>query len=880
MTAVTQRLWWAALVMSALALTACPGPTPTPDSGVDAGGGDDCVDASDCPDQTYFDCDPDTSKCVPTCRSVEQCNNRPAEYTLDYCQGTLGCQCDEGSCVSSLCSADEDCGATSVCRNGQCVAAPEASTVAKCSITPDLAVFAPGSKATFFVSAWDENNNPVVVKEGATWSALGAAVTLSGGATGTSTEFTAATTPSAAADAIQASFGNASCKAKAVVLSAPAAGEVAVSVIDELSGRPVEGANVVVSSSSGAIIQQAGNAESLTTDGSGEARLTFGTETTYTVTVFHADFGYLTVANYSGGSRFLSFAVRRNSIDKYGGYKGTFTNVPVSGNVHAGLAGMSLAGSITNLNITQLLGPSVKTNVQIGTVVNQPDVPIPAGVFLGFSDSTIKGNIAGQGLNGVCSDEAKVLSGSCGTRAAWALAGDVSINELPIDQVVNGLDNIDIGALLSRIVPIFRKFNSSIVRDVEFEMRATPIDAGTPNFSDQSFFTTADHDFQQIPLAFSFVAKLPELPKFKGSYVDGAAIIGGANAVGRGVVPLGIGVGVNTATPIDGQIDPFTSTNGTTPSLPAGSIGVRMAPAHHGIEGSHYGLVVAAISAKALTDASAGIGASALFPRLPGNKIAFDPEGNTPLDLHTQAFPAFPEGAKFNYTDTADGALPGRSFALTAVANTGIIRVSFSDSLERRWDVLVDAASPSFTLPKMPAGVTLSDRLFANAGGARSGLTVQGFRMKADPYATTGADLSFNEYVELNGTNQDRTTDFLTAFSFLSYTKPSISITAPTAGGTLTGDKTVSVEVKGFSIGTGATNDGVVLVSTTGGTGCALGATGVLSTEDEMAGSGKVHVNLPAACTGEITIQAALVKVDGVTQILPPVQTSVTATVQ
>ncbi len=895
MTSVTQKTLWTATVLafSLLSLTACSPPVPPKCDGGSCGGtgggagNGDCVDDTDCADPLYFFCNTVTSKCEQSCRTAAQCNpasvnggQRPAQYALDFCTGTLGCQCDEGKCVGSLCSADSDCG-TLVCRSGACVTPPAASTVAKCQVSPDLAVMGAGSKARFWVSAWDAQNNPVVIKDGATFTAVGSAVTGSG--TGAFADFTAGTaavtTPTAS---VQAAFGAVNCQAKVIVLSAPAAGEVKVSVIDELSGRPVVGAKVMLSSTAGAVIQQQGQ-ETVDTDAAGSAALNLtGNPTAYSVTVFHPEFSYVTVANYAGTSRFLSFALRRNSLDKYGGYKGGFTNVPATSNVHAALAGMSLAGSITNLNVTALLGPSVPTDIVIGSAINQMDVPIPAGAFLGFGSQKIKDDIAGQGLNGTCvdgsgaPDEAKIAAGTCGTRTAWALAGDVPLGDLPIDAVAGGLGNINIGMLLGRIVPIFKKFNSSVVRDVQFTLRPTPgADAGVPNFTDQSQYTTANHDFTQIPLAFNFVLKMPDLPRFKGTYVDGVAVIGGASAVGRGVVPLGIGVGVNTA-PVDAQIDKLEP-------LQIGQIGVRMAPTHHGLEGSHYGLLIAAISAKALSDASAGVGASALFPRLPGNKLVFDPAGNTPLDLSGQAFPVFPEGAKFNYAGTADGAVPARSFRLRAAGSTtgavpgvNVVRVSFADAIETRWDILVDATNTDFTVP--PAPGTMRDRLFANniAGGTRSDLLVQAFRMTKDPLVSTSAPVTFNDYVELNDTNAERTTDFLTAFSFLNYGRPTITFKTPAASpATITAGSKLVVTVKGFVL---SATDGAVKFGFTGGPAACTG--GVVSAET-MAGSGDVEYTLPAGCVGAgITVRAELVKAVDSSVLSPAVAATLTATIQ
>lgn len=895
MTAVTRKTLGAALAVLALSLTtACPNPPVIKDGGGGGGGTTgDCVEDSDCLDPQYFFCNTVTAKCEPSCRTAAQCNpvsvsggQRPAQYPLDFCTGSLGCQCDEGKCVGSLCSADSDCG-TQVCRSGACVAPPLASAVARCQVSPDFAVFAAGSKARFWVSAWDAQNNPIVIKDGATWTAVGSALTTTATGTATFADFTAGTgavtTPTAS---VQAAFGSITCQAKALVLAAPTANQVAVSVIDELSGRPVSGAKVMLTTPSGAVVQQAGS-DTVNTDAAGSAVLALGATTApYSVSVFHPDFSYQTIANYTGTSRFLSFAIRRNSLDKYGGYKGTFTNVPITSNVHAALAGMSLAGSITSLNITSLLGPSVPTDIVIGSAINQKGVPIPAGAFLGFGDQKIKNDIAGQGLNGTCvdasgnPDETRILAGTCGTRTAWALAGDVPLSDLPIDQVAGGLDNINIGSLLGRIVPIFKKFNSSVVRDVQFTLRDTPIDAGVPNFTDQSQYTSGfdggmpNHDFTQIPLAFNFVVKMPELPKYQGTFVDAVAIIGGASAVGRGVVPLGIGVGVNTM-PVDGQVDRLEP-------LQVGQIGVRMAPTHHGLEGSHYGLLIAAISAKALTNASAGIGASALFPRLPGNKLVFDPTGTTPVDISTQAFPIFPEGAKFNYSGAADGAVPARSFRMSPMAGVNVVRVSFSDDLQTRWDIMLDPAAVApattigFTVPPVPGA--MRDRLFGNgnsATGARSDLTVQAFRMLKDPLNLPSTAISFTEFVELNDTNGDRTTDFLTAFSFLSYGKPTIAFKTPaTNPASIAKGSKLVVTVKAFAIGA---NDGSVQLSFAGGTGC---VNTVLTTET-TAGNGELEYTLPIACTGTgIIIKAELIKTIGSTVLAPPVSATITATIQ
>lgn len=881
------------VVASLFTLMGCPSPTKV-DGGVDAGG--ECLDNTDCPDSQLFFCNTSTSKCEQACRTREQCTAAVrGQYALDFCNttnGALGCECDEGKCVASLCSVDADCGASAVCRSGSCVTAPAATTVAKCQITPDFVVLKKGAKAKFWVSSWDAANAPVVLKDGATWAAASGSV-LTGSGSGVSAEFTAASvSASGAATAVEATVGGIKCTAKALVLSdVVAADQVAVVVIDELSGRPVPDADILVSKTDGTPI-----GTTVKTDAKGFATVPVtGAPAQVSVTAFSADHAYVTIANYPmSGSRFLSIVTRRNQTDKFGGYKGTFKNVPVNANVHAAIGGVSLAGSITSLSLTQLAGPSVPTDIKIGSAIDQKGVGIPAGVYLGFGDQTFKKDIAGQGLAGVCldssgaPDEAKINAGECGTRSAWALAGDVALGDLPIDAFKN-LNNLDYGDLLSRIQPIFKKFNSSVVRDVSFTLKTTPKDAqGHYIFTkpdgglDQDHFASVDHDFTQVPLAFSFAAKVADLPKFRGTYVDGAAIIGGANVPGRGVVPLGLGVGVNTDNNaiIDKQAGYPT----------AGLIQVRMAPTHHGLEGSEYGLVIAAISAKSVTDSSAGVGSSAIYARVPGNKLVFDPSGTSKIDVSNLSFPVFPEGPKFNYTDALVRGIPGRSLRLVnnpAIELTGInvVRVSFTDDLDHHWDVVVDptvlSATSGFTLPKPPG--TLTDRLFGNgmAAGTRSAMVVQALRLNSNPApgSTGGAPISFTEFVEFNSTNADRTTDFLTGFSFMDMSVPKVKFTTPKDYGSdaapvmvAKGTKLV-LKVSNFRVGTTADADGVVTLGfSSAGAPVAACPDQVLSAE-ATAGSGTVEYTLPAACVGtKIKMTATLA--------LPPVGTAAPAPIQ
>ncbi|MBL8958155.1 MAG: carboxypeptidase regulatory-like domain-containing protein, partial [Myxococcaceae bacterium] len=317
------------------ALMGCPSPKPATDGGAGGTSGE-CFEDLDCPDERFFFCNTTTSQCEPACSRKADCS--PAErgeFALPECDTADKCQCDEGKCVASLCSSDADCGGTLVCRSGACVTAPAAADVASCSIVPDRAVLKGGTTQKFTVFGVAANGDPVVVKEGAMWT--GGTVAP---AAGNSTVFTAPMT--AGMSTLTATIGTKTCTATIEALDPVVpAGEVAIVVTDELTGRGIMGATVIASNALGA---QIGN--SVTTGANGYAKLTGMLGTEVNVTVFHSAYNYLTIANYEMmGSRFLSAVLRRHQNDKYGGQRGTFTGVPMSSNVHAAISGMSIAGS-------------------------------------------------------------------------------------------------------------------------------------------------------------------------------------------------------------------------------------------------------------------------------------------------------------------------------------------------------------------------------------------------------------------------------------------------------------------------------------------------------------------------------------------------------
>jgi hypothetical protein len=178
-----------------------------------------------------------------------------------------------------------------------------------------------------------------------------------------------------------------------------------------------------------------------------------------------------------------------------------------------------------------------------------------------------------------------------------------------------------------------------------------------------------------------------------------------------------------------------------------------------------------------------------------------------------------------------------------------VLRVSFNDGFPTSWDVLVDPASPGFTLPPVPG--TLRDRLFSN--GERSRWSVQAQRLE-------GVD-TFTKYLQA-------TEPVLTGFFWEELRAVRLILESPAA---ISPGSNVTLDVEGFVLGTGPADDGVIALSFAGGTNCP-------SELVRYPTSGQYR--LPPACVGRaVTIRAELMERDGTTPLSPPVAWTITVAI-
>ncbi|MBE4749313.1 carboxypeptidase regulatory-like domain-containing protein [Corallococcus sp. ZKHCc1 1396] len=818
-----------------------------------------CTVDQDCADPALFFCNTALSRCEAACRSDDDCSmeRRGSHHAILSCESrSLGCRCDASRCVPALCTGDEACEDGQVCRDGACGEPLPPTVATACRVVPERVIAPVGTPVRFEAWVSDAKGQPFVPGAALTWTAVATAVTREGG---TGATFTL-TTAGAEVEAVEARVGVISCRARVTVL--PRHGEpeqVRVLVTDALTGHPVEGASVLVSDTLGqTLAREATNATGVAVVA---ARGEVG------VSVFHQDFGYLTLAHYdTKGSRDLRLPLRRNPADREGGVRARFDHfAPVGSPVGSpmgsgealavGLTGLSVPGLLSEAAPAQVAGPERPVDLMLGGATRQ--FQVPSNIWVRGLGSPDVPSVTAPGIAGVCDarlmevtdPEQAMRAGACGTRSAWALTAQVPSGELPAGTMDTGTDPL---LLLARALPPSGRFSSSLVRDVQFTLRP-------PNGGEAVPLAPVMHDFQQVPLAFPFVVRVPALPRFRDGYPERAVVLGSVAAPGRGLVPLGLGAAINTQ-----PSDPLTDTQ---PGLLApGFVRVRMAPGHHGLEGQPYRLLALASSGALVGESAAGSATSAVFAPLAAPR--FDPEGTEPVTF-PEGFLSIPEGSHYNPDVLPWHGLLPREWRLDApVTLATVVRATFTNASGRRWTMLMDGrrATSGVRLPVPPSG--LEDRTFqGDTEGSRASLSVEALRVTT----AEGAPLGAPALAESGGFAPEALAEATRAASTLHQGRPQVTWVEPPEGASLARGATVRVRVEGFQVGPALTDEGGVLLTVRGG---GAGCEGVKVGSDAASRSGEVVLSLPGACSGEAVVLAASL-VDGLGLPLRPAVTAV-----
>lgn len=609
--------------------------------------------------------------------------------TNNDCEAPKTCSLQK-ICETPICQRDADCGGGNVCLGGECASAPNQADAASCQILTAGASIQQGASIELVAVAKNQNGVVLPLIRFAWTSDNTNAVTISGNtATGGAASGTANVTAGVEGTQVACS-GSVALQNFAAINNTQAR----VVVVSDKNGSPVSGASVTIISGNAPTTGETASDGSLTVDLAG---------TVDSVTVQKA--GWQSVSVVAPGTKDLFLPIPADpDVSKAGGFRG---NVDVSAtrraDIKLGLVAPSLPFNLLDFDFESLIGDFVPT------VINAPDlsldnqaVGLPGGIVLALSNNMFTndttqpgGGLRCQGQNpGENELGCYVARAPEGPVAAWALAGQLKLSDVTpivgtLSNALGGEDEeLPVGDILTAILPLFQRLyhgiNPGVVVEEFARVPAITDDqcsASKPctgesqvcdmalgfckyevdctNLSLSNYEDKCRGDFtkyEKIPLAASrdlgvlSKVQIPTLPRLPGGkYSGGVVVLGTAVTPGRGLIPLGLSVGLDS---LDGEVQDGVIAGIDKPfgpdseKLQDGYVALAMAPAHSGIEGSQIALVALSLDPDTIT--SAGVQLSGL--------VAFKDRINETDGFGNAAFMTMPEGsisvANASYTKT------------------------------------------------------------------------------------------------------------------------------------------------------------------------------------------------------------------------------------
>jgi hypothetical protein len=688
----------------------------------------ECVIDSDCGDGRYCQQAINDFKCSVCVQSYCECSpggqclaNEDCTGEGEYCELPDPDPCDCGSCAK-ICTADSDCKdpakpicnrVTGICvgdilctSDSQCTA-PEvcavdadglpadcgprpSATVAACRLLGGAETLAIGGRVTVSAIALAADGK-AVARALFTWTSSNATVLVAGTPTaptptiqGTTAQFTAKA-PGVAS--ITASYDNGTGAAPiactgsaAITVIAPPEGPTgyAVVVLDALDGTPISGAAVSIETGLPATATPAATGR---TGGDGIVQLDAPTAKALHITAPGFDAVSLMAAPPRVTRVFLDRAVTATAQATV---TGTFDFLEGrEGDITLGLAGLSAGGgngSILDLSLSAILGSSTAVPLDCSSLGFNDSVGLPKGLVLELpADLCIGGRATFTAV------------GQPGPRVLWGFGGKLSLNDvLPIvldfAGVISGgsTEGLPIGQILAKVFPFFGQFDHGLDLDRTLTSGDEITGAKLPLTS---------------RLSIGAIVKAPALPRLGTGFADAALALGGVTDRMWGLIPLGIGIGVDkpdpTSTdPADGVITPDEAQIG----LKEGDLGAFFTRAHSGLEerGGYTFLVLAAPTSSLL-----GGGAASRAGVV--KRLATIP---TLIDFSGETFPAFLEGTTWDPA-TRTGTLGAG--ATKASEPETYRRVVLTGAAGRRL-VYLPPGVASFTLPTEPESLDFTSK--------------------------------------------------------------------------------------------------------------------------------------------------------------------------
>lgn len=384
-----------------------------------------------------------------------------------------------------------------------------------------------------------------------------------------------------------------------------AEGGLRVVAVDSRTGGPLVGATVVVS---------AAESETIVTDDAGIAAFGEVAGPVQSVSMFYRsenwEADYITLMKPQGND--LMIPVTTYPVGKVSGVKGTFdfSKLP-DRDLKLGLAGLSLQGSFADLDFMSLIGDLVPTQVNIpGLPLPDEGIPLPQGITLAFGPQEFKPSFTALGLEG--------------TRALWGLGAAFRLSDItsllptvaPLIQDAD-LDNLPFGTLLSALTPLLNQMTHGAKLGTQVNL----VNCNATEENDCPERVTGDFEEHVLPLSggldFRSSFAVPTLPVRPGGEGWLSAVLGlvAVEVPGQGVVPLGLGVGVDSL----GEDDEANGEIAGQEDAPNGQLPITYARRHSGLDGNdHWGLLLSLdVDGLLADDGTALSGLVVRTPRLP-----------------------------------------------------------------------------------------------------------------------------------------------------------------------------------------------------------------------------------------------------------------------
>ena len=564
--------------------------------------------------------------------------------------------------------------------------------------------------------------------------------------TGTCEDSSPCTASVSATSSLNAS---ATCTATVTIYPAVGANDFRVTVFDGDNHNPLASAKVV-----GVLLD--GTKDIQTTDANGSYTWTGQANNLMAVSVFQTGYNWQTF--YAPGSNDVAVyttAIPDNS--KVAGVKGKFyyDNVHTLGEIKLGLAGTSIAGNITELNFETLLGEIADTPVNIeGLTQGEEIFPLPSGLAFEVGNEPIKDSF--------------VVFGEPGRRILWAMGGKVKLSEVGgiISQVAVTGEDINIGSLLSALLPFFSKFDHAVVSGLDLELTDKPVapeDGTATPYEDWANFPELTGDSAinlNTLLSQSATYSLPTMPCAPGkkeasgctdnAYTSGVVLLSGTLVPGQGMVPLGLTAALDDpdsedgVDQVDGKIDHPV---GTTAAPAAGSVIVDFAPQHDGLEGNKLATIGIALDIDSLM--AGGFSASTLVHMT-------DSFGATNT-FPTSEFLDYQEGSVNSTT---------HEVTVTPVGEAHFYRLNLSGSGNGYWNVWFPEGTTSLNLDAIR-----SDAEMTGDDSRDAEVDIQAFKIGTGYDGEIPAD--YTALTQFNGTNFDNMLYYMGGWSSVTCAEPS-----------------------------------------------------------------------------------------------------------